>query len=87
MKKDQGARYAIEVNGVVRTHRDELTIAFDAAAVLLPPVRPFEPSPSGFSIPWAQVSGRKIHAPARMAIEACFMLMPFGVRTYPSAMR
>jgi hypothetical protein len=34
VKKDQGARFAIEVDGIVRTHRDELTIAFDAAAVL-----------------------------------------------------
>jgi hypothetical protein len=34
VKKDQGARYAIEVDGIVRTHRDVLTIALDAAAIL-----------------------------------------------------
>src|SRR5262245_47514478 len=34
VKKDEGARYAVEVDGVVRTHRDDMAVAVDAAAVL-----------------------------------------------------
>jgi hypothetical protein len=34
LKKDEGARYAIEVDGVVRTHRDDVAYALDAAVVL-----------------------------------------------------
>ena len=34
MKKDEGARYAIEVDGAVRTHRDDVSIALEAAAYL-----------------------------------------------------
>ena len=34
MKKDEGARYAIEVDGVVRTHRDDVSHALDAVLVL-----------------------------------------------------
>jgi hypothetical protein len=34
MIKDTGARYAIEVEGVVRTHRHDMTNALDAAVVL-----------------------------------------------------
>jgi hypothetical protein len=30
LKKDEGARYAIEVDGVVRTHRDDVAYALDA---------------------------------------------------------
>jgi hypothetical protein len=37
VKKDEGARYAIEVDGVVRTHRDDSTIALGAAVVLRGP--------------------------------------------------